>query len=207
MSEMSTYSQAARILALKMTGQVGPRMFKHLLLAYGTVDNILDADQSDLLELDGIGTVRAEAIAGAPDNLEKAGAAIDALEAEGARAVTCFDENYPESLLNLNDPPPLFYYRGHLPERDCKRVAIIGSQDVTPDGIANAMEIANRLAGKGLVVISGLARGIDTAGLTGALQAGGTTFAILPSGFNHIHPPENAGLAEEIVQKGGLISE
>lgn len=207
MLELSQYSLPVKVLALKMTGQVGPRTFGLLMTRFATVDNILLAENEELLEINGIGEGRAEAIGKADGNLDPAQTIIDNLEASDTQVVCCLDDAYPQILQELNDPPLLLYYRGLLPAADEKRVAVIGSQNVSAEGIAEGVEIARRLAGHGVSIVGGLARGIDTAGHMGALKANGKTYAVLPSGFNQIYPAENQVLSSEIVKLGGLISE
>lgn len=207
MLDLGKYPLAARVLSLKMTGQIGPRTFQTLLAHFTNVDNILLADLEELQEIEGIGPARARAIFEAEKHIEEAARQIELLEASNTRVVSCLDVDYPNTLSGLNDPPMLLYYRGKLPQQDEKRVAIIGSQDVSNDGIANAVELAKRLADNKISIMGGLAQGIDSAGHTGALKAGGITYAVLPSGFNQIFPPENSGLSEEIAASGGLLSE
>ena len=207
MLDLNRYSMAARILALKMTGQVGPRAFQTLLTHFKTVDNILLAEKEEFEEIDGIGPVRSRALFEADTHLDKAQSTVDNLEASDTGVVTCFDDAFPEMLHELNDPPPLLYYQGRLPQADEKRVAIIGSQAVSAEGIGDAVKFAKHLAREGVAIIGGLARGIDAAGHTGALKADGATFAALPCGFNQIYPPENTALSREITRRGGLISE
>ncbi len=207
MLDLSKYSLAGKILSLRMTGHVGPRTFETLMSHFKTVDNILLAEEEELMEVDGIGPSRSKAIFEADTRLDQAQTSIDHLEAYDAEVTTCLDEDYPEILRQLNDPPPLLYYKGRLPANDEKQAAIIGSQDVSAEGIGDAVELARRLSKEGIAIVGGLARGIDTAGHMGALKADGITYAVLPSGFNHIHPSENETLCREIVEKGGLISE
>jgi DNA processing protein len=205
--DFSRYSPAAKILALKMTGQVGPRTFDILMAAFHDVDNILTQEEHELQELPGIGPQRSHDIAEAYANLDKAQNIIDTLGASDTELVIRLDEDYPLSLQELNDPPLMLFYKGRLPGPDEKRVAIIGSQEVSVEGIAEAVDLGMRLAGEGVAVVGGLARGIDTAGHVGALKQHGVTYAVLPSGFNRIHPSENQPLAEEIIKAGGLVSE
>lgn len=207
MRDLNLFSPAARVLALKMTGEVGPRTFAMLMEYFHTVDNILLAEREELLELPGIGPARSEAIVAADNNLEKAQAVLDSLEASDTKVVSCLNDNYPEILNELNDPPLLLYYQGRLPVDGEKRVAVIGSQEVSAEGIAEAVDIARRLAGKGIAIVGGLARGIDTAGHMGALKADGITYAVLPSGFNQVYPSENQVLSQAIIKSGGLLSE
>jgi DNA processing protein len=207
MRDLSPFSVPARVLSLKMTGEVGPRTLAMLLSYFPTVDDILLAEEEELQELPGIGPVRAKAICGADNNLNKAQTIIDHLEASDTKVVSCLDEGYPAILNELNDPPLLLYYQGRLPADDEPRLAVIGSQDVSAEGIADAVDIARRLAERGISIVGGLARGIDTAGHMGAIKANGTTYAVLPSGFNHIYPAENQSLAKIITKTGGLVSE
>lgn len=190
-----------------MTGQVGPRTFDILMAAYRQVDTILSQEEHNLQELSGIGPHRSRIIAEAYTHLDEAQAVLNALSAGDTQLVTRLDDAYPHPLRELNDPPLMLYYKGKLPGPDEKRAAIIGSQDVSAEGIADAVELGRRLAGAGVAVVGGLARGIDTAGHVGALREKGVTHAVLPSGFNRIHPPENQPLAEEITKSGSLISE
>jgi len=201
------YSLAAQILSLKMTGQVGPRTFDILMAVYQTVAEILLADKSEFEQFPGIGPKRSEALAEAHKNLDKAEAVIDNLQASDTKVVTRLDNEYPELLHHLNDPPLMLFYRGQLPAFNEKRVAVIGSQDVSAEGIGDAVEFSRCLAREGIGIVGGLARGIDTAGHMGALKESGVTHAVLPCGFNRIHPAENEPMAREIVNRGCLLSE
>lgn len=207
MIDPGSYSLPAQILALKMSGQVGPRTFSLLMAVYQTVGEILLAEEQEFLEFPGIGPKRSQALAEAHNNLDKAQEIIDNLEASDTRVVTRLDPEFPETLEELNDPPLLLFYRGKLPEFNLKRIAMVGSQNVSAEGIGDAVEFARLMAREGIGIVGGLARGIDTAGHTGALKENGRTFAVLPCGFNHIHPEENTALAAEIAKNGCLISE
>lgn len=207
MLDLGKYSLPAKILTLKMTGQVGPRTFQILMAHFENVDSILLADKEELIEIEGIGAAKAKAIFEADKHIEEAQRQMDFLGASNTKAVTCLDGDYPETLHELNDPPLLLYYQGRLPEQDEKRVTIIGSQEVSNDGIADAVELARILADREISIVGGLAKGIDSAAHTGALKAEGVTYAVLPSGFNQIYPQENTGLSREITIKGGLFSE
>ncbi len=178
-----------------------------LMTHFKTVEGIFAAEEDDLQALDGIGEKKSQGIFEARDNLEKARKIIDNLGAFDAKPVIYSDADYPEILMELNDPPPLVFYKGHLPKADEKRIAIIGSQEVSAEGIGDAVELATKLAEKGISIVGGLARGIDTAGHVGALKAGGSTYAVLPCGIDTVYPTENDAMTKEIVENGGLISE
>lgn len=115
------------------------------------------------------------------------------------------DENYPEKLKNIYAPPAKLYLLGDENILNMPSIAIIGCRQASDYGKKVAFRFAYELAKKGIVIISGLARGIDTYSHLGAVKANGKTIAILGSGFRNIYPPENKGLCKEIIQKGGAI--
>src|SRR6266446_10588581 len=116
------------------------------------------------------------------------------------------DPHYPALLGAISSAPALFV-RGELHADDALAVAIVGSRRATPYGIAAAEQLASDLAARGVTIVSGLARGIDTAAHRGALRVGGRSIAVLGSGVDVVYPPENARLADEIVARGALVSQ
>ncbi len=120
--------------------------------------------------------------------------------------VPCFSKLYPSRLLDIPDPPILLYVRGKLLPVDCQSIAIIGTRYATPYGMEMAERFGKALAGNGTTVVSGLARGIDTAAHRAALTTG-RTIAVIGSGLGNIYPPENRELAEQIASRGAVISE
>ena len=123
------------------------------------------------------------------------------------RALRLTDEGYPTNLKYIYDPPPTLYIKGNIIPQDNIAIAIVGSRQASYYGLKNAQELAFELALKNITIISGLARGVDSAAHRGALKAKGRTIAVLGSGLNMIYPVENKGLAEEISQNGAVISE
>jgi DNA processing protein len=121
--------------------------------------------------------------------------------------VTIADDNYPLALKQIYDPPPLLFARGKLPAPDDVAVAIVGSRSCTRYGLQVAEKIADDLAAAGLIVVSGLARGIDSAAHRGALRAAGRTIGVLGCGLDVVYPPENGGLYEKVAGSGALITE
>lgn len=121
--------------------------------------------------------------------------------------VTILDKNYPENLKDLDDAPLVLYYIGKLKKRYPNAVAIIGSRKMTSYGKEVATRFANELAGLGVTIVSGLARGVDTTAHKACLLAKGKTLAVLAGGLDKIYPPENKKLAEKVIKKGALISE
>jgi DNA processing protein len=114
---------------------------------------------------------------------------------------------YPANLREITTPPERLYVRGGFEERDALAIAIVGSRAATSYGLAVAERLAADLAARGVTVVSGLARGIDSAAHRGALRAGGRTIAVLGSGVDVIYPPENRRLAHEIESHGAVISQ
>lgn len=125
---------------------------------------------------------------------------------QGILLITPDEPDYPFLLAELSDAPPLLYYRGQL-KGNVEGLAIVGSRKSTAYGKAVAKMLARDAAAKGLIIISGLARGIDTAAHQGTLEADGITWAFLGCGLDQIYPKENSRLAVEIIKKGAIISE
>ncbi len=126
----------------------------------------------------------------------------------GIRIVALGEPDYPELLAQIYDPPPVLWVRGQLRAGEgAMSLAIVGSRKTTPAGSALARGMARDLARAGVTVVSGLARGIDTAAHQGALDAPGRTIAVLGSGLDCLYPPENAYLAARVTEQGALVSE
>lgn len=115
------------------------------------------------------------------------------------------NEKYPKKLRNIQKPPKQLYVLGDENILNAKSTAIIGSRVCTPEGAKLAEKFAKELSKKGICIISGMARGIDTSAHIGALKAGGKTVAVLGGGFNHIFPQENIGLFSKIIENGGVV--
>ena len=129
------------------------------------------------------------------------------LEAEKILFVPYFDDTYPERLRNISSKPYALYVKGRLPEENKLSVAIVGARMCTTYGEMLSIEYAKELAGVGVQIISGMARGIDGAAQRGALKVGGETFAVLGSGPDICYPKEHMGLYRDIQEQGGIISE
>lgn len=130
-----------------------------------------------------------------------------ALTRAGARLVFRWEDEYPASLRPVPEPPPALFVRGRLPAHDQPAVAIVGTRKPSLAGIGFARETARTLALLGVVVVSGMARGIDTAAHEGALAADGLTVAVLGTGVDVVYPPENGTLMQRIASSGGIVSE
>lgn len=140
---------------------------------------------------------------------ERAAAEAEMAEAAGARLVTVLDPDYPANLRLVPDLPPFLFLRGQaLTPADVRSVAVVGTRDASSDGLSKASLMATRLVEHEVTVISGLARGIDTAAHKAALAAGGRTIAVMGTGISSsVYPPENEELANQIAATGALISQ
>jgi DNA processing protein len=132
---------------------------------------------------------------------------LEAAAPHGANLVTVLDEAYPASLRLVPDLPPFLFIRGQLQPADLRSVAVVGTRKVTEDGLRRASRMARELVEHGVTVTSGLARGVDTAAHTAALDAGGRTIAVMGTGITRCYPAENRELAERITGNGALISQ
>ncbi len=128
-------------------------------------------------------------------------------ETGSTRALTRADAEYPSRLSEVPDAPATLHVRGGLRDEDALAVAIVGSRRATPYGLEVAETLAADLAARGVTIVSGLARGIDSAAHRGALRVGGRTLAVLGSGVDVVYPPENRRLADEIAERGAVLSQ
>ena len=140
-------------------------------------------------------------------SLANADAALAAGTSQGLQALSCDDPRYPGLLACIEDPPPVLWARGFVECLNSPSVAIIGSRAASPYALQIATRLAAELSERGIVVVSGLARGVDSAGHVGCLSVDGRTIAVTGSGLDTIYPRENSGLATRIVAKGLIISE
>lgn len=131
----------------------------------------------------------------------------ESLDGLGISAAFEGDDGYPCDLLEVRAPPLVVYIRGKIAAGDRPAVALVGTRRMSAYGQWMSLQLASALAGRELTVVSGLARGIDSAAHRGALEAGGRTLAVLPGGLDVVYPPEHAGLAGEIAAQGALVSE
>jgi DNA processing protein len=194
------------LVALNMVDGVGPIRVRQLLERFGDPGAILGANQHQLMQAKGIGADTAEAIV----NWEKTvdlGAELKRIEDFGCRIVIQEDEEYPALLREIYDPPIVLYVKGRLLAKDKNSVAMVGSRMTTPYGLEVARKLAYQLAYLGVTVVSGGARGIDTAAHQGALTGKGRTLAVLGTGINLVFPSENAQLYERIIENGALVTQ
>ena len=193
-------------LALTHIPGVGGATLRRLLERFGSIEGIFAADSAELARVPRLSERAIAALQGV--SLEAVEAEMAALAKAGIALLTWEDPDYPASLHDLSDPPPVLFLRGTIRPQDERAVAIVGSRRAGEHGLGVARRLGKALAARGLTVVSGLALGIDTAAHEGALETpGGRTLAVLGSGLGVIHPRENRALAERIVACGTLLSE
>lgn len=179
---------------------------KHLLQEYKTPEAIFDAQTKELLNIKGIDNEIASQITNYEQS-HQTQEKIKRAQALGVKIVSYLDTDYPKNLKNISHAPPVLFIRGEINEQDNKALAVIGTRQPTPYGKMVAEKFAYELAQMGITIVSGLARGIDTAAHLGALKAKGRTIAVLGCGVDIYYPPENRKLYNEISQNGAVISE
>lgn len=196
------------LITLNLIPGLGSIRIQALLEHFGSAELVLEAPANLLAQVSNIGPRVAAAIADWR-NCTNVHAELECARQHGVRVVTLQDDDYPRILRRMSDPPIVLYVRGEWKQEDADRsVAIVGTRHATTYGHLTARKFGRELADAGCTIISGLARGIDTAGHRGALDAGGRTLAIIGSGLGNLYPPENQELADEICNgHGAVISE
>jgi DNA processing protein len=191
--------------ALKSVPLVGNVTFLRLISHFGSPEAALAAPEHELAQVRGLSAaVRASLLS--HDWHPFAQAEGDRLAASGARVLDLLSEQYPKLLLEIPDPPPFLYLKGELKGSE-PAVAIVGSRRATQYGLCTATRLARDLAACGVTVVSGMARGIDTAAHWGAVKAGGRSVAVLGCGIDQVYPPENEALCRAVAASGALLSE
>lgn len=194
------------LVALAMAEGLGPVTVRRLIRAFGSAASALAADAGALARVEGIGPALASGVVAARTR-DDARRELERARRMGISVIPYTDPSYPECLAQIYDPPVLLYARGALLSADRHAIAVVGARRCSQYGLVHAERLAGQIADVGLTVVSGMARGIDTAAHRGALKAGGRTIAVLGSGLERIYPPENRSLSDEISASGAVISE
>ncbi len=191
-------------LHLKSIPGVGNLLCKRLIDRFGSPQNVLQASDQELLQVNGLTQRHVAAIrTHQPEGIE---AELALAAKKGYRLVVLTDPDYPRLLKEIPDPPPLLYVYGRL-EGHSMNLAVVGSRNATSYGLRTTADLCRSLATRNLSIVSGMARGIDTAAHEGALSAGGKTIAVLGSGLERIYPAENRRLYHRIAENGAVVSE
>ncbi len=200
-----TREQELDWLALRMAPGLGARTAAKLLERFRTPQAILRASRAEI-EASGVAGSVAQSISSGCA-FEDAVVQQEKMLQAGASVVAISDPRYPQRLREIFDPPILLFARGRLELLESLMLGVVGTRRPTPYGLAVTERLAEDLARAGLAIVSGMARGIDTAAHRGALAASGETIAVLGCGVDLVYPSENRRLAAEIVEKGLLLSE
>ena len=205
---MDPISDASRdLLALTLISGLGPVRIDRLVRAAGSPGAVLGMTQSQLTRVDGIGQQTASnIIRSRADAIGSVDRELQTLEDHGALMVTIMDDWYPSLLRAVPGAPPVLQYKGRIdPEAHQHPIAMVGSRKCTIYGTEQASRFASSLGSAGFTVVSGGARGIDSAAHRGALDAGGQTMVVLGCGLGHVYPKENAQLFDRVIASGGSV--
>jgi len=190
-------------LALALTPGLGPTKARRVIEFFGSVQALFRASLTEL-EAAGLRAVSAQAL-GTGRSMELARDELAKAAAADARIIALDDPGYPEQLKQIYDPPLILYVRGNDAAISQPGIAVVGTRHPTPYGSGMAERLACDLAARGLVIFSGMARGIDTAGHRGAIAAKGKTVAVWGTGVDEVYPKENKRLVEQILALGGAV--
>jgi len=193
------------VLRLALIPGVGPRIRQALLECFGSAAEVLDAAESDLRRVQGIGPKLAKKIVAAEEiDVEWE---IAKCKQHNVDIIVEADDRYPRWLREIPDPPGVLFVRGEIAPQDGVAIGIVGTRHGSQYGLRQAERLAGALARAGVTIVSGLARGIDAAAHRGAIDAGGRTLAVLASGVLNVYPPEHVKLAEAVIDHGAVLSE
>lgn len=190
---------------------IGPAKLFNLLSKFNSLDKLLGTNFNSLTNVDGISNNLAnkiiKKIGSYSDHSKKIETELEKLEQLGAGWITYWSKSYPENLKNIFAPPIILYYKGTLKSEDASSVAIVGTRSASRYGKSIAEKFGKEISDLNITVVSGMARGIDTAAHIGAINGKGRTIAIIGSGLDIIYPPENKSLFQKIEENGAVISE
>jgi DNA processing protein len=202
--QMKSMSDIEAWLALGLIDGLGDESTRRLLVAFGSPAKIFSANITSL-ERVVKKKVAYNIVQGADE--KRITASLDWLKDSSNSVVTLADSDYPSLLLNIPDPPPLLYLKGKRELLNSSKLAIVGSRNATPQGLANAEAFAEAASNAGLCIVSGMASGIDAAAHRGGLHGAAASIAVVGTGLDLVYPASNRELAHELAQKGALISE
>ncbi|NNK97192.1 MAG: DNA-protecting protein DprA [Desulfobacterales bacterium] len=194
-------------LSLSLIPGLGPVTFWNLINNLGSPTEVLDASATVLLQMPGVKPSLVEALAQKSLIDEVAEAEMIRLHELDAHLITAHDSAYPELLRRTVAPPPVLFVRGRKDLLNRPSVAIVGSRAATSYGRRTAFNLASNLAAKQVIVVSGLATGIDAEAHAGCLAGGGDTIAVLGCGLDIVYPRSNQDLYHQVIEQGVLVSE
>lgn len=199
-------NETVSLIHLNMIQGVGLKTVQVLRDVFGSAERALQATSEELRKTERLSPTMRDLLSRKPVQypIERE---LELIHAYGCQVVTLYDDAYPSRLKEIDTPPVVLYIRGELTTEDTLSISLVGSRDAKDYGRKVGYRLSYQLAQRGLTVVSGLAKGIDTSAHRGALEAGGRTIAVMGSGLSFIYPATNSALAEKITASGALISE
>ena len=200
--------QISHLLLLSAVPGIGHNRIRTLVSKFGSPQKVLRATYHQLIATELIdATMAKRVLAIQSTQKEFARSQFELIRKHGVKIVTLWDKEYPKNLSRLYDPPAFLYTLGKIRDEDETALAIVGTRSPTHYGIAITETLTRELVSNGFTIVSGLARGIDSAAHRTALRHGGRTLAVLGSGLDNIYPTENIRLARDITKHGAVISD
>ncbi len=199
-------SEIKEWIGLSLVPGVGSKRFMSLLNHFGSPASVFAASLKELEKIPDIGQMTAQSIKSFSswEEVEKQCLRVGQ---DGIRFITYKSGEYPPALKNIYDPPPYLFIKGEFKKEDSNALAVVGTRAPSPYGKLIAEKITRELSGKGITIVSGFARGVDSISHHFALESGGRTIAVFGSGLDVIYPPENKNLAQRVEESAALISE
>ena len=198
--------ETTNLLHLSLIQGIGPKTVQFLIQIFGSAEKVINATPEELRKIEKLSPTARERLIqkslGCPLERE-----LELIHEYDCQIITFYDAAYPPLLKEIDTPPLLLYVRGELKPEDTFSIALVGSRQAKDYGRRVSYQLSYQLAQRGLTVISGFAKGIDTCAHRGALEANGRTIAVLGNGLSLIYPASNIGLVDKIVESGALISE
>ncbi len=198
--------ETTNLLHLSLIQGIGTKTVQFLIKILGSAEKVLNASPQELEKIDDLSPAARERLIqkrlGCPLERE-----LELIHEFGCHIVTLYDAAYPPLLKEIDTPPLLLYVRGEFKPEDTLSIAIVGSRDAKDYGRRVSYQLSYQLAKRGLTVVSGFAKGIDTCAHRGALEASGRTIAVMGNGLSLIYPAGNSELVEKVMESGALISE
>ena len=198
--------ETTNLLHLSLIQGIGPKTVQFLMQIFGSAEKVINATPEELRKIEKLSPTARERLIqkslGCPLERE-----LELIHEYDCQIITFYDAAYPPLLKEIDTPPLLLYVRGELKPEDTFSIALVGSRQAKDYGRRVSYQLSYQLAQRGLTVISGFAKGIDTCAHRGALEANGRTIAVLGNGLSLIYPASNIGLVDKIVESGALISE
>ncbi len=206
MTNSEIKDQLTGAIALLNVAGIGGARYEKLIKAFGDTAGVMDASIDKIAQINGISRAQASTIKSEID-FEKAAQIAARIVQLGWTALFLEDGDYPQTLKQIPDAPPILFRLGEPTLHGDKAIAIVGTRLPSESGKMFTYNLAAKLAQEGIIVVSGMAEGIDSAAHRGALEAGGKTVAVWGSSLDIVYPPSNKSLAEEIRLKGAMYSE